>query len=63
MRLKEMNLDSTSVRRHDSVASNDLENEGESSYSNHRNSNIRTSADYGQNSAVRALRLRSIGCQ
>ena len=42
-------LDSTSVRRHESVVSNNLENEGESSYSNHRNPNIRTNADYGQN--------------
>ena len=31
--------------------SNNLENEGESSYSNHRNSSIRTNADYGQNTA------------
>ena len=31
--------------------SNNLENEGESSHSNHRNSNVRTNADYGQNSA------------
>ena len=31
--------------------SNNLENEGESSYSNHRNSNVRTIADYGQNTA------------
>ena len=42
-------LDSTPVRRHERVVSNNLENEGESSYSNHRNSNIRTNADYGQN--------------
>ena len=40
-------LDSASVRRHDSVMSNSLENEGGSSYSNHKNSN----AVNGQNSA------------
>ena len=44
-------LDSTSIRRHESVVSNNLENEGESSYSNQMNSNVRTNADYGQNSA------------
>ena len=44
-------LDSTSVRRHESVVSNNLEKEGESSYSNHRNSNVRPKADYGQNTA------------
>ena len=32
-------------------ASNNLENESESSNSNHRNSNVRTDAEYGQNSA------------
>ena len=44
-------LDSASVRRHDSVMSNNLETEGGSSYSNHMNSNTRTNAINGQNSA------------
>ena len=43
-------LDSTSMRRHESVVSNKLENEGGSSFSNHKNSNVRTNADYGPNS-------------
>ena len=45
------NLDSASVRSHDSVMSNNLENEGGSSYSNHMNSYARTNAVNGQNSA------------
>ena len=48
---RDESLNSTSVRRHESVMSNILENEGESSYSNHRNSNVRANADYGQDSA------------
>ena len=48
---REESLDSTSIRRHESVARNNLENEGESSYSNHRNANTRTNTCYGQNSA------------
>ena len=44
---RDESLDSASVRRHDSVMSNNLENEGGSSYSNHMNSN----AVIGQNSA------------
>ena len=48
---KDESLDSASVRRHDSVMSNNLENEGGSSYSNHMNSNARTNAVYSQNSA------------
>ena len=48
---RDESLDNTSIRRYESVASNNLENEGESSYSNHRNSYVRTNADHGQNSA------------
>ena len=48
---RDESLDNTSIRRHESVASKNLENEGECSYSNHRNSYVRTNADYGQNSA------------
>ena len=48
---RERSLDSTSARRRESITSNDLENEGESLYSNHRNDDLRTSADYGRNSA------------
>ena len=48
---RDESLDSTSVRRHESVWSNNLENEGGGSYSNHRNSYVGTNADYGQNSA------------
>ena len=47
---RDESLDSASVRRHDSVMSNTLENEGGSSYSNHMNSNARTNAVNGQNS-------------
>ena len=47
---RDESLNSTSIRGHESVASNNLENEGESSYSNHRNTNVRTNADYGQHS-------------
>ena len=48
---RDESLDNTSIRRHESVAKNNLKNESESSYSNHRNSNFRTNADCGQNSA------------
>ena len=47
---RDESLDSTSVRRRDSVMSIFLENEGGSSYSNHMNSNARTNAVNGQNS-------------
>ena len=48
---RDESLDNASVRRHDSVMSNNLENEGGSSYSNHMSSNARTNAVSGQNSA------------
>ena len=48
---RDESLDSASVRRHDSVMSNILENEGGSSYSNHMNSNVRANIVNGQNSA------------
>ena len=48
---RDESLDSASVRRHDSVMSNNLENEGGSSYSNHMNSNARATAVNGQSSA------------
>ena len=44
-------LDTTSVRRHESVMSNNLDEGGEKPYSDHRNSNGRSNANYGQNSA------------
>ena len=44
-------LDSTSVRRHESVMSNNFDVAEENLFSDHRNSNVRSSADYGQNSA------------
>ena len=44
-------LDSTSVRRHESVLSNNLDEGGENPYPDHRNSNVRSDANYGQNSA------------
>ena len=44
-------LDSTSVRRHESFVSNNSDGGEENPYSDHRNSNVRSSADYGQNSA------------
>ena len=43
-------LDSTSIRRHKSIMSNNLDEREENPYSDHRNSNVRSSADYGQNS-------------
>ena len=48
---RERSLDSTSARRRESITSNNLENEGGSLYSDHRNDDLRTSADYGRNSA------------
>ena len=48
---KDESLDSASVRIHDSVMNNNLENEGGSSFSNHMNSNARTNAVNGQNSS------------
>ena len=44
-------LDSTSVRRHESVMSNNLDGGEENPYSNHRNPNVRSNANYGQDSA------------
>ena len=48
---RDESLDSASVRRHDSVTSKNLENEGGSSYSNHMNSIVRANTVNGQNSA------------
>ena len=48
---RERSLDSNSVRRRESVISNNLDNEGESLFSNCRNDEPRTNADLGQNSA------------
>ena len=48
---RERSLDSNSVRRRESVTSNNLDNEGESLFSNVRNDEPRTSADLGRNSA------------
>ena len=48
---RERSLDSNSVRRRESIMSNNLDNEGESLFSNCRNDEPRTSADLGQNSA------------
>ena len=48
---RERGLDSNSVRRRESVISNNLDNEGESLFSNCRNDEPRTNADLGQNSA------------
>ena len=48
---RERSLDSNSVRRRESIMSNNLDNEGESLFSNCRNGEPRTSADLGQNSA------------
>ena len=44
-------LDSTSVRRHESVIINNLDEGEENPYSDHRNSNVKSNANYGQNSA------------
>ena len=48
---RERSLDSNSVRRRESIMSNNLDNEDESLFSNCRNDEPRTSADLGQNSA------------
>ena len=48
---RERSLDSNSVRRRESVIGNNLDNEGESLFSNCRNDEPRTSADLGQYSA------------
>ena len=48
---RERSLESNSVRRRESIMSNNLDNEGESLFSNCRNDEPRTSADLGQNSA------------
>ena len=48
---RERSLDSNSVGRRESIMSNNLDNEGESLFSNCRNDEPRTSADLGQNSA------------
>ena len=42
-------LDSTLVRRHESIVSNNLDDGEENPYSDHRNSNVRSNAVYGQN--------------
>ena len=44
-------LDSTSVRRHESVMSNNLDEGEENLYSDRRDPNVRSNANYGQNSA------------
>ena len=49
--VRERSLDSNSVRRRESIVSNNLDNEGGSLFSNCRNDEPRTSADLGQNSA------------
>ena len=48
---RERSLESNPVRRRESIMSNNLDNEGESLFSNCRNDEPRTSADLGQNSA------------
>ena len=48
---RDESLNSTSVRRHESVMSNNLDEGVENPYSDHRNANVRSSADYGQSSA------------
>ena len=48
---RERSLESNSVRRRESITSNNLDNEGESLFSNCRNDEPRKSADFGQNSA------------
>ena len=47
---RERSLDNNSVGRRESVISNNLDNEGESLFSNCRNDEPRTSANFGQNS-------------
>ena len=48
---RDESLDSTSIRRHESVTSNNLENEREDLYPNLRNPNVGAGAGYGQNPA------------
>ena len=62
---RERSLDSTSVRKRESITSNNLENEGESLYSNHRNDDLRTSADYGRNSADASsqVEINKLSCE
>ena len=48
---RDRSLDSTSVRRHESIVSNNLDEGDDNPYSDHRNSNVRPNADYGRNSA------------
>ena len=48
---RERSLESNSVRRRESIVSNNLDNEGGSLFSNCRNDEPRTSADLGQSSA------------
>ena len=48
---RDESLDSTSIRRHESVTSNSLENESEGPFPNLRNPNVGADAGYGQNSA------------
>ena len=45
-------LDNTSVRRHESIVSNNLDEGEENPYHDHRNSNASSNAEYGQNSTV-----------
>ena len=47
---KDGSLDSTSVRRQESVMSNNFDEAGGNLYSDHRNPNVGTNANYGQNS-------------
>ena len=46
-----LGLDGTSIRRQESITSNNLESEVMNSHSDHRNLGVGTSANYGQNSA------------
>ena len=48
---RDESLNSTSVRRHESIVSNNLDDGEGNPHFDHRNSNVRSSADYGQNSA------------
>ena len=48
---RDESLDRTSIRRQESITSNNLENEEMNLYSDHRNLGVGTSAGYGQNSA------------
>ena len=48
---RDESLDRTSIRRQESITSNNLENEEMNLYSDHRNLGVGTSAGYDQNSA------------